>query len=201
MTAQFESIYNEFDKRLQAFILQRVSDTDSAEDILQEVYIKIHDRIDSLRDTDKLQGWIYQITRNAIIDHYRRRKPDVELPDELSLPEQEEADTAGQLTPSLRMMIGCLKEKYREALLLTEYQGLTQQELADQLGISLSGAKSRVQRAREQLKNTLLDCCHFEFDRFGKIINYHPRCEACASDDYLRDCASDEEALGGYDLP
>lgn len=195
MSTQFESIYNEFDTRLRNFILHRVSDTSITEDILQEVYIKIHNRIDSLRDTDKLQSWIYQIARNTITDHYRRHRPAVELPDELSLPEQEDADAASELAPSLRVMIDCLKEKYQEALLLTEYQDLTQQELANQLGISLSGAKSRVQRAREHLKNILLDCCHFEFDRLGKIIDYHPRCEACASDNYLKDCTSNEETI------
>lgn len=192
MIAQFESIYNEFDARLRAFIRQRIADPDTAEDILQDVYIKIHSHIDSLRDTDKLQSWIYQITRNAIIDHYRRSRPGDELPDELALPEEEDADTASEFAPSVRSMLGCLQQKYREALLLTEYQGLTQQEMAARLGLSLSGAKSRVQRAREQLKNALLDCCHFEFDRLGKIISYHPRCEACASDDYLKDCGPDE---------
>lgn len=195
MSTQFESIYNEFDKRLRNFILNRVSDTSIAEDILQEVYIKIHNRIDRLHDTDKLQSWIYQVARNTITDHYRRHKPVVELSDELSLSKQEDADAASSLAASLRVMIDCLKEKYQEALLLTEYKDLTQQELANQLGISLSGAKSRVQRAREHLKNILLDCCHFEFDRLGKIIDYHPRCDACASDNYLKDCTSNEEPI------
>lgn len=197
MSTQFESIYNEFDTRLRNFILHRVSDTATAEDILQEVYIKIHNQIDSLRDMEKLQSWIYQIARNTITDHYRRHKPTVELPDELSLPEQEDVGAASELAPSLRMMIDCLKEKYQEALLLTEYQDLTQQKLANQLGISLSGAKSRVQRAREHLKNILLDCCHFEFDRLGKIIDYHPRCEACAKGNYLKDCTSHEQPITG----
>jgi RNA polymerase sigma-70 factor (ECF subfamily) len=78
-------------------------------------------------------------------------------------------------------MLNCLPEKYRQALLLTEYRGMTQQEVAEHLGISLSGAKSRVQRAREKLKEELLNCCHFEFDRLGKIMSYHPKCAACAS--------------------
>jgi RNA polymerase sigma-70 factor, ECF subfamily len=81
-------------------------------------------------------------------------------------------------------MIFNLPEPYREALVLTEFDGLTQQELADRLNISLSGAKSRVQRGRRQLKQMLEECCTFEFDRRGKVIDCAPRakggCEECA---------------------
>jgi RNA polymerase sigma-70 factor (ECF subfamily) len=76
-------------------------------------------------------------------------------------------------------MIAGLPEHYRQALLLTEYQGLTQEQLAERLGISLSGAKSRVQRAREKLRDMLLRCCHFEFDRRGRIVDYYQRCCCC----------------------
>ncbi len=67
----------------------------------------------------------------------------------------------------------------RQALILTEYQGLTQRELAERLGLSFSGAKSRVQRAREKLKQQLLECCHFELDRRNHILDYQPRCHRC----------------------
>ncbi|HLZ55439.1 MAG TPA: sigma factor-like helix-turn-helix DNA-binding protein, partial [Ktedonosporobacter sp.] len=67
----------------------------------------------------------------------------------------------------------------RQALVLTEYQGLTQKELGERLGLSFSGAKSRVQRAREKLKQELLACCHFELDRRGHILDYQPRCDCC----------------------
>ena len=81
-------------------------------------------------------------------------------------------------------MIEGLPDAYREAIVLTEFEGLTQKELADRLGISLSGAKSRVQRARGQLKQMLLGCCQFEFDRRGGIIDCKPRvnngCRGCS---------------------
>jgi RNA polymerase sigma-70 factor, ECF subfamily len=85
------------------------------------------------------------------------------------------------LIPSVKAMVDSLPDTYREALILTEYEGLTQRELAERLGLSLSGAKSRVQRAREKLKAMLLDCCHFEFDRLGKIIDYQPNCTCCTN--------------------
>jgi RNA polymerase sigma-70 factor (ECF subfamily) len=78
-------------------------------------------------------------------------------------------------------MVRNLPEQDRQALILTEYQGLTQKEFGERLGLSFSGAKSRVQRAREKLKQQLLACCHFELDRRGHVVNYQPRCQCCSS--------------------
>ena len=78
---------------------------------------------------------------------------------------------------------------YRQALILTEYQGLTQKQLAERMGLSLSGAKSRVQRARKMLKELLLECCHFEFDRYGTVFDYRPRnCKRCCGDGESSKC-------------
>jgi RNA polymerase sigma-70 factor (ECF subfamily) len=177
----FESIYIEFDTRLRKFILGRVSDLAVTEDILQNVYLKIHSNIDSLRDSEKLESWIYQIARNAIIDHYRHARPEVDLSEYLSMSKDEETDVIADLAPSVHRMLETIPEKYRQALILTEIQGLTQAEMAAQLGITVSGAKSRVQRAREKLKEAYLECCHFEFDRMGKVIHYESICCRCAS--------------------
>ena len=83
------------------------------------------------------------------------------------------------LALSLKELIDELPEPYRQALILTEYQGLTQKQLAERMGLSLSGAKSRVQRARDKLRDMLLRCCHFEFDRRGHIVDYYERCCCC----------------------
>ena len=85
------------------------------------------------------------------------------------------------LKPAVKRMVEDLPEPYRQALILTEYEGLSQVELARKLGISLSGAKSRVQRAREKVRQMLLECCHLEFDRRGKIIECQRRCCCCGS--------------------
>jgi len=61
-------------------------------------------------------------------------------------------------------------------------RSLSREELSERLGISFSGAKSRVQRARAKIKQQLLDCCHFELDHAGRIIDYQPHCACCSSD-------------------
>ena len=87
------------------------------------------------------------------------------------------------LEKGLMNMIKQLPPKYSEALLLTDYEGLTQKELSEKLGISLSGAKSRVQRARKLLKEMYMKCCHIEFDRNGTIVDVYPKsCSKCSSE-------------------
>jgi RNA polymerase sigma-70 factor (ECF subfamily) len=177
-----ERVWEEFHAPLQQFIRRRVSDEHTAEDILQDVFLRIHQHMDSLKDVRKLEGWIYQITRNAIIDAYRGRRHETTLDaaEALDLPEElPDDDLVSELLPSVRAMVRNLPEADRQALVLTEYQGLTQKELGERLGLSFSGAKSRVQRAREKLKQQLLECCHFELDRRGHIIDYQPRCHCC----------------------
>jgi RNA polymerase sigma-70 factor (ECF subfamily) len=83
-----------------------------------------------------------------------------------------------------------LPEPYSQALILTEYEGLSQKEMAERLGISFSGAKSRVQRARRKLRDLLLQCCHFELDRRA-FLDYYPYCRGCnPSLKYCFNCAN-----------
>lgn len=181
MLPPLESIWETFHDRLRGFILKRVSDEAVADDILQDVFLKIHLHMRTLQDSQRLEAWVYQIARNAIIDHYRRPHPTTAIDEALPAPTPPEPDAADEIAGSLREMVTSLPAPYREALLLTEFEGLSQQQLADRLGISLSGAKSRVQRARQKIKDDLLTCCHFEFDRYGRVVEYWEHCCCCAA--------------------
>lgn len=185
MSISTEQVWEAFHAPLLQFIRKRVADSGMAEDLLQEVFLKIHQQVETLKDVKKLESWVYQITRHAIIDYYRRAaKPTTTLqePEVLQLPEElPDDDIVSELFPSVRAMVNSLPAVDRQALVLTEYQGLTQKEFSARLGLSFSGAKSRVQRAREKLKQMLLECCHFELDRRGHVINYQPRCTSCAT--------------------
>jgi RNA polymerase sigma-70 factor (ECF subfamily) len=173
-------LWEQYNQRLGAFIRSRVGD-DDADDILQEVFIRVHRHLCCQPDWEKPESWFYQIARNLIIDHYRKRREMAEVPENLPAePDLPEDDPQATLTLSLTSLVNELPEPYRQALLATEYQELSQKELAESLGISLSGAKSRVQRAREKLRDMLLNCCHFEFDRRGRVVDYYQRCCCCA---------------------
>jgi RNA polymerase sigma-70 factor (ECF subfamily) len=162
-----EQIWNEFSGRLGQFIRGRVSDPGLAEDILHDVFAKFQERCDEFRDPAKVQGWLFLVARNAVIDHYRTRKPTAEVNESLAAEPPQTLEIA-ELHAAFQRLIDSIPEPYREAVVLSELEGLTQAELAKRLGISLSGAKSRVQRGREQLKELLLDFCQREFRSFGK---------------------------------
>lgn len=187
MTVSTEIVWERFSSRLLGFIRNRVADPHEADDLLQEVFLKIHTRADTLQDEERLTGWVFQIARNTIIDHYRARVPWVELDDAiLNIPQEESdfpaADPEARLAAGLGEMLECIPEKYRLAVRMSELEGLRQDEVATRLGLSLSGAKSRVQRGRALLKQALLDCCHFEFDRRGRVMGYTSRCCHTCSD-------------------
>ncbi len=183
-----ETVWEEFNTGVRRFILKHVQDEATADDILQDVFLKIHMHIKELRDSDKLQSWIYQIARNAITDFYRVRKFAIDIPQVTHVPEDPFDDVVSDLLPYVKELVDSLPYDYRQALILAEYEGLTQRELAERLGISVSGAKSRVQRARAKVKQLLLDCCHFQLDRFGGIIDYEPNCDCCTNNDCASAC-------------
>jgi RNA polymerase sigma-70 factor (ECF subfamily) len=189
MTVASEQLWEMFSVPLQHFIRRRVPDPHTAEDILQDVFLKIHAHIDTLRNQERLSSWIYQITRNAIADYYRAQRPTTALLETLvGADDVVDEDVVRELLPCVAAMVDELPESYREALRLTEYGGLSQKELSARLGISFSGAKSRVQRARAKIKEQLLACCHFQFDHAGRIIDYQPQCACCAGGDCAPSC-------------
>ena len=176
MKSDTERLWREYHTRLLGFIEARVHDPATSEDILQEVFLKVHSRIETLRDSNKLESWVYQITRNAIIDHYRSRRASVELPEAAAALEEDPTDRERrEMARCLLPMVESLPESYRDAVKLSEIEGLTQSEVAQRNGLSLSGAKSRVQRGRAMLKSKLQECCQFEFDRRGQIVDYKAR--------------------------
>ena len=163
--------------RVRRFVGRRVNDPHAADDIAQDVMLKVQAQLDTLPPEEKLPAWVLAVARNAVIDHYRARA----VRDHADIAEVEPADDAADderlaairdLTPCLLRMIEQLPEPYREAMRLADMEGLSQQEVADRTGISLSGAKSRVQRARQQLREAINDCCRVERDSRGNVVDY-----------------------------
>lgn len=173
-TAEFSEVLEVHYERLRRFVRSRVSNPEEADDLVQEICLRAVSKIDTIRDESRVESWLYQIARNAIVDHYRRARPVAALPDALiDSPDYAHVDTP-DLAECLPGLLDGLSESDREALQLTAIDGMKQRELADRLGISLSGAKSRVQRARNRLHEMIVTCCHLEMDRLGGIINIQP---------------------------
>ncbi len=165
--------WQEHKDRLRSYIAKRVRESDAVDDILQNVAIKAYISLHTVKSRGSITSWLYRIAANAIADHYRARKPWDELPNELAAPEPER-DYVAELATCVQPLISELPEIYQSALVLSEIEGLPLKEVANRLDISLSGAKSRVQRGRENLRQRFLDCCDIETGRRG-ITGFEPR--------------------------
>jgi len=179
MTEKTERLWRDFHRRLGAFIARRVANKADAEDILQDVFLRVHRRVATLEKAGSLVPWLFQVARNAIVDHYRKPSRRREAPlAEGPAPVEKNADDGRarrELSACLRPMIQSLPRDYRTALTLVEMEGVSQKEASKRLGISFSGMKSRVQRGREKLKHLLHDCCHIRLGAAGDVADYDVR--------------------------
>ncbi|MBX2851325.1 MAG: RNA polymerase sigma factor SigZ [Phycisphaeraceae bacterium] len=179
-----EQIWELLSDRLRGFLTRRVSDPQLAEDLLQETFLRIHQKVGDLDDQGRISAWVFRIANNLVIDHYRSNKRADEKGLEHAAAPIEDRDNLNHFVAGwLPDFIAALPETYREAARLYELDRLPQQEIADRLGLSLSGAKSRIQRGRARLRSMLQECCSFEQDRRGNIIGYQSKsstgCDSC----------------------
>ncbi len=171
-------IWMHFHEELYRFIRSRVKDEAISKDILQDIFEKIHLKLSTLADQSKLSAWLYQITRNSINDHFRKSKHESssEIP-EIATDDVEDIHRFEKcIEPHLKL----LNKEDREAIRAIDLGDLSQKEYAEQLGLSYSGAKSRVQRARERLKDVFMECCTLEMDKYGNVID--AECVHCEDD-------------------
>jgi RNA polymerase sigma-70 factor, ECF subfamily len=165
--------------RLRAYIGGRV-DASFVDDILGDILLRVAEHRDQFDSADNPLAWLYRVAANIIADHYRRRAIEQQALKEIGAAAIEadndsETDSYTELAQCLTPMIRQLPEDYREALLLTDIEGVTQTAAATRLGLSVSGMKSRVQRGRDKLRQALQRCCEIEVNRQGGIVDYMQR--------------------------
>ncbi len=177
MNNDVTSIWSEFHKELKSFVYNKTRNSDDTDDILQEVFIKIIRNISKVKHSKNLRQYLYGIVRNTVNDYFKNQKktsPDSEIPDLLS---EQEIQTLNATVAEccIKPFINKLPGTYKDALLITEFQNISQKELAKQLNISYSGLKSRVQRGKEKLKELILSCCTYEVDPYGNLLDDNER--------------------------
>jgi len=183
-TTTFNDIWLKFSHSVKDFIRNKTHNTAITDDILQEVFIKIHQNLHLLRDEERVAGWVFQIARNTVLNYFRKQKRQVENQE---FYQQETIGESYFKENNLNEIVGIwleefkkdLDPKYQQALQLVDIEGITQIELAHRLGISISGAKSRVQRGRQQLKQKLIDCCPVKTDQYGNILEIEHKTGEC----------------------
>lgn len=163
-----KEVWTTYADDLRRFILSKVKDTAITEDILQDTFIKVHTKMHTLKDIDKLKSWVFTIARYTILDYFKASKLtytttviEIEVKTESS--EHSEQDC-------LRGIVKNLPKKYRDPLFLSDIKGLKQQEVAAQLKLPLSTVKSQIQRARKQIAQGFMDCCGFVMNEEGYLV-------------------------------
>lgn len=191
--------WRELERELRPFVARRVSPAD-VDDVVQEIFVRLHRGGDALRDEERFGPWVMRVARNTIHDHHRAHGRRVARETAHATSEPDEA-TAGidtregidgspeeELAAYAALFVAMMPSPYREALTLTELQGLSHQEAADVLGVSLPALKSRVIRGRAKLREALEACCHVALDARRRVIGFEPRPDGKLPDT----CCADE---------
>ena len=182
---ELQQVWQEYRDRLRQFLLSKVKNRADADDLLQEILIKTYNHLDTVKEPEKFLSWLFQIARNTLIDYYRKTSVETSRQDIVKgamltdeEPEQYE-QVRRELTSCIRPFLDRLPPKYREAIEAVDLQGESQKELAIKLGLSYSAVKSRVQRGRSMLKTKFEECCHYELDVRGNIIDFSAKPKSC----------------------
>jgi RNA polymerase sigma-70 factor (ECF subfamily) len=181
---EIAGIYTEFHRSLLSYVRSKISSKEDAEDILQNVFIKISANANSLSEKDSLKSWLFAVTKNAVIDYYRAKsnRRSVALDKAVSdqLLDDETGDSTKGLDSCIATMIALLPDEYRDIVKDAELNGIKQKDLAEKYNMAYPSMRSRVQRGRERLKQLFYNCCHIETDRLGNVIQAkgRPDCDS-----------------------
>jgi RNA polymerase sigma-70 factor, ECF subfamily len=180
--------WKELERHLRPYLARRVASAADIDDLLQDIFVRLHQSLGTLRDEERFGGWVYRVAHSAVVDRARQRAraPHLDTHEDFEAATTTGADERLQsdLSECVALFVGRLPSPYREAITLTELEGLTQREAADMLGVSLSGLKSRVQRGREKIRHMFEECCEISVDGRGRVI----QCEARELDEVPPDC-------------
>ena len=167
-------VVQEFYEFLKAYIIKKTNDINLAEDIVQEVMLKLVESHKKNIEVNNIKAWLFQVTRNTIADYYKDyyNKNKIEFNFNEDWKEHSiSSDTVSSILESdfIIPMIGLLPEKYAKPLHLSDIENIPQKEIAIQLNLGLSATKMRIQRGREKLKTLFIECCDIQYDKSGNF--------------------------------
>ncbi|MBL4796594.1 MAG: RNA polymerase sigma factor SigZ [Oleispira sp.] len=175
-----EKIWAEYRASLKAFLHSKVSNAADVDDLLQDILLKTYQNLSKVRENESIKSWLFQIANHSIIDFYRRNKTFSELNQEEAVSETvwlkaQERNIKQELSACIEPFIHALDESDAELLITIDINGESQRQYAENLGISYSTLKSRVQKARAQLRSLFDNCCKMELDTQGNLMEYQPQ--------------------------
>ena len=164
-----------FEGELRRFVARRVPGPD-ADDVLQDTLVRIPLGIGAVRSTDRLAPWVYRVARSAIVDHHRRRRPEVVVEPAEGLDEEPGEEARAMLAACVAPVLERIPVEQAEALRLTDLGGLTGPAAASRIGVPLPTLKARVRRGRRRMREEFEACCAIVRDGRGAVVGATPRC-------------------------
>lgn len=177
---EFQSVFDEFQKPVYTYVLRMVKDNSLAEELTQDIFVKVYNSLSDFRGDSKISTWVYRIATNACLDYFRSRpRKDDEKTDLLStedllksthpqdeqkLPTAEEELIEAEMSSCIRGYIDSLPEEHRAVILLHDLQGFTNPEIAKITGTTVENVKIRLHRARRKMKEVFSSRCSFYRD-------------------------------------
>jgi len=176
---EFQEIYAAFQPKILRYLTNLVGDGE-AEDLTQEVFVKVHRALEGFRGEAKLSTWLYRIATNAALDKFRSpfyqpdtqlrltddsiEKDDVEIDDRVFCMQEknplvEQQLVRKEMNDCIRGFVEKLPDDYRTVLVLSEFEGLRNKEIAEILGITLDTVKIRLHRAKQKLSGEFEKHC------------------------------------------
>jgi RNA polymerase sigma-70 factor (ECF subfamily) len=169
------ALWHESSSRLRAWFERKTDSSSDADDLLQETFVRVHERLDTLVDAASVRGWVATIARNVLVDHHRAKGMQAETSVGNSIAPSEQDPLERTVASWLDGFIAQLGREDEQALRIVDLEGRTQAEFAELMGLTMSAAKSRVQRARSRLRSRLEACCDFAFDVRGGMLSVQKR--------------------------
>ena len=180
---KIEDIWLEYRAALKRFLHVKVSNESDVEDLLQDILIKTYNNLNAVKTQKIVKSWLFQIANNTIIDYYRKKARAQVLTVEALLPLDVSQESNIDLSNCISPFINALPEEHASLLTAIDLNNQSQKEYAEQIGISYSTLKSRVQKSRGLLKQVFDDCCHFKIDKIGNVYDYDVKTRKCDSCD------------------
>lgn len=176
---ELDEVWQEYRGRIRAFLRSRISNPADVDDVLQEISLKTLHGLGSLKDTSRIQPWLFSIARNTIIDHYRGRSTETRLHPADLWHGEEEASVRQELAGCVQPFIAGLPEDHARLLTAIDIEGRPQKDYAQENGLAYSTLKSRVKAAREALRARFENCCRLSMDARGNIADYRSKTGSC----------------------
>lgn len=160
---------------LRSWLRHRTSQPQDVDDMMQDLYMKALRQGSRFCDVHNARAWLFEVSRNALADRLKLKREMVELPDDLPAALPQDAAPVDNLAACLPRVLSELSPTDREVIALCDLNGLPQAVYAAQVGLHLSAAKSRLQRARRRLRAQMTLACQVKMDADGHVEGFVPR--------------------------